>query len=534
MPLYSSLRAIVAPPSRSRGGSTAASPPADAGAARPVGPGALGDHENEQIRFPGEAEAAARIRRARGFRAAARDRAHDLALRSQRQHSLAHSTRLEAGQAPALFAALSDVCALLAFDEPIEIYQDAGSVNASMCAAEQGPLLTLEGPVLELLGPLELRGLLCHELAHYICHSGPRSPFRDEAMVALAWRAAAPTTPEEDRLLRLGCSLSVAQEITADRFELLATRDLGTYLTAALKLGTELSDAVLRHDPEVLLRQAREALSASVGAVDQSTSHPERHVRVRAAELFWESDLFHALTGKGPNARPLAEANAEIARLLTGWTPQGAASIDQARFEHFLLAAASAIASADGAFRKDERAFLARTLPSAFTGRLLPRAEADAVMDAFAAEVLAADDARARVTTLNFLCGLVDADGRSRDAELLAIDVVGRALGARQLFRHELRCRYGFDPTDFVPGQEDDAEDAVREATPALLRYLDTVVLAGTRRTTLRKLLRLGGYGRRTLAAIERLRVVLDASGVVAEPELRAARPDDALVLTAE
>lgn len=528
MSLYSSLRALVEPATFRHGASDVPSSPLSG-----VG-SALPSEVIERVRFTGEREVAAKLRRVKGFRATARARANDLALRSQRQRRLSHSTRLEPRQAPQLFSALYDVSGVLGLQEQVEVYQDAGAVNASMCAAERGPLLTLEGPVLELLGPIELRGLLAHEVAHYVCHSGPSAPFRDEAQVAHAWRSETPSSEAQERRLRLACALSVAQEITADRFELLLTGDLGAYLTTALKLGTELSDAVLRHDPEVLLRQAREALSSSHGAVDQETSHPERHVRVRAAELFFESDLFRELTGLGTGERSLTSVNAEIERLLTGWAPQGASSIDQGSFERFLLAAGSAIASADGVFCKDERAFLSRTLPLAFNGRLLPREESDALMDAFAEQVRASNDVRARVTTLNFLCGLVDADGRSRDVELLAIDVVGRALGARELFRHELRARYGFDPVESVLGQDEDDEDAVREATPALLRYLDTVVVAGERRTSLRKLLRLGAYGRRTLAALERLGAVLDASGVVAEPSLRAAPLDGALLLRAE
>jgi hypothetical protein len=523
--LYSSLRAIVT------AGRLPVASPIGAGAGR-----ALTPEDIERVRYPGEHEAAHRLRKVKGFRQTLKDDERFLTLHSQRHSALSDRVRLEPSSAPALFEALDQARALFGMQQSFEVYQDLGAVNASMIASDRGPLLTLQGPVLEVFSPPELRGLLGHELAHFVCHSGPDAPYRQENRVSLEWAACTPIEDDEREKLLTACALSVAQEVTADRFELLINGSLETYLTATLKFSTELGDAVLRHDPEVLLRQVRDALKESVGDVDRSSTHPERHLRVRAAEIFTETDLFRELTGRGPGTRPIAEANEEISRVLSGWVSQGATSIDQQQFERFLLATATAIAGADGKVRREERAFLARTLPHAWRGKLLPAAEAEALTDTFAAEVRRSGDTRARITTLNFLCGLVDSDGRCQQVELMAIDAVGRALGARDLFRYELGLRYfDFDPTAYVEGKDDrEAEEAVREAKQSLLRYLDTVVVAGQRRTTLRRLLALGGHRRRSLRALSDLVAVLDASGINPARPLRELRLDEPVVLKAD
>lgn len=488
----------------------------------------------EGIRYPGEVEAAKRLRKLKGFSRTLRTVEMDMALHPAWRRKLDEALRLDPESAPSLFAALADVCDLLGFDGKIEAYQDIGDINATMTSTDRGAMLTLEGPVLEIMAPQELRGLLGHELAHYLCHSGPGARFRPETRVALDWRGKYEENEDDRAQILAASALLVAEEITSDRFEVLVCQDLDTYLRTSLKFSTELQDTVVRHDPKVLLRQAREALEGSVGRVDRRASHPERHLRVRAAELFFESDLFRQLTGIGAGLRPIADVNEEIAQLLVGWVPRGADRIYQERFERFLLAAARAIVSADGVFRPEERRYLARALPTAWRGRLPTDEEAEKMVDDFAEELRVLGDQRALLTTLNFLCGAVEADGRVEDTELRAIDMLGRALGAKELFRHELRERFRFDPKRSRHEARGMREDAVRDASPCLLRFLDTVIVARKRRTTLSRLLSLGGYRDTSELSRKKLAAVLDASGLVASAPLRRVKLRAPLSLATE
>jgi tellurite resistance protein len=488
----------------------------------------------EKVRFPGEDEAAERLRRCKGFRRTLKEIALRRTLRSPRRRRLEDSVLLDEKAAPELFAALAEVRKILQFPWEIEVFQGLGEINAAMSDGAQRAILTLEGPVLEILTGKELRGLLGHELAHYLCHSGPEARLREETQVALAWQGQYELDEEERAQAIAASSLLVAQEITSDRFELLASRSLEAYLRTSLKFSTELHDRVLHHEPRLLLRQAREALDDGVGDRDRRASHPERYIRVRAAELFAGSDLFRRLTGEGAGKRSLASVNEEILRLLAGWVPRGADRIDQARFERFLLATAAAIVSADGVFNKEERRYLSRALPLSWRGKLPAEKEADSLMEEFSRELRASGDQRALVTTLNFLCGVVEADGRAEDEELRAIDEVGRSLGARELFRHELKERFDYDPRGGRSSRKQAAQNAVLDADPRLLRYLDTVVLAGQRRTTAGRLLSLGGYPDASGKSLENLAVILDASGLVVSPAPVGWKRTTAVVLRRE
>jgi hypothetical protein len=499
---------------------------APAGApAEPLGPEGV-----ELLRFRMEAGAARRLRGTRGFRATLRSLSLDEQLRPPRQALVAGAMRLWPGHAPrALVGALEGVSRALGLEGRVEVYQAPGPPGAWVVPDGNTALVALGGALLSMLDHDELAGMLGHALGGYALHGAPGAPGRGEVRVAACWQQRAPSGDQEPERLR-AAALLVATEISADRIGLLCAGGLEAYVSAWLKRGTEVSERVLRHDPAAYLLQVREALAESTGARRRGGSHPERHVRVRAAELFAESDLYRALSGQGPGRRPIAEVDAEIGRLLAGWVPRGASTIEQARFEQFLLAAGAAIASADGEFCRQEREFLELTLPLAFRGRLPCPAEADRVLDGFAAEIKRGGDQRARVSTLNFLCGLVDADGRAKECELAAIDEVGRALGARGMFRRELARRYGFDPRAYTPGQAGRPRVPRREVPPPLLRYLKTVEISGERALPLRKLLRLAGAARRSPRALERLGAVLLARGISVSEDL-AAMPLDAPVV---
>lgn len=430
--------------------------------------------------------------------------------------------RLVPGSPPeALTQALAAVRARLGLRCEVEVYHSAGPPGARVMAEGNTALLSLSGPVFSLLEPSELAGLLGHALGDFALHLAPGAPFRDAVRVARLWSMSEASGLEEPKRLR-AAALLVACELSADRAGLLCAGGLRPYARAWLKLGTELGDEVLRHDVEAYLEQVREALEESTGAKHRGVVHAERHVRVRAAELFAGSKLFRALLHRRSRGRGIDEVNAETGRLLAGWVPRGASSIEPERFQHFLLAAATAVASADGTFCMQEREFLSMTLPQAFRGRLPSPDEASRALDGFAKMLRSTSDERAMLSTLHLLCGLVDADGHARACELAAIDAVGKAIGARELFRRELAARYGFDPRAYSPGLSDKPRVPRKRVPPQLLRYLSTVELVGSRSIALRKLLRLSGAPRRTPRAMARLETLLSARDIEASPALSA------------
>jgi hypothetical protein len=479
----------------------------------------------EQIRFPGEVSAARALRKTRGFGDESRRLALEEQLRpSTRRTASEGMLRDEPGE---LRTIAREVAALVGIGGPLEIYQHNGALRAWVTGQGTTTRVHLGGPGLGVLSAPELRVMLGEALGTWMLHLAEGAPEREAIRVARGWRAVRVAAARDTRAIRAG-RLLTACEISADRLALVAAGGLEPYLTAEMKQGTDLGNEALRFEPAAFLAQIREALAESVGQLGRAPSRLDLFIRIRAAELFAASDAFHAITGWGQGDRPLAEVNQEVARLLAGWVPRWSERLPREQFERFLLAAGCAIAAADGRFSREEQEYLALMLPGVWRGKLLGAEEASRAMEEGAAEIRRLGDTRAQGTTLTFLCGLVDADGRVFDAELAAIDLVGRALGAKELFRSEIYARYEFDPALYSPGAGAGPRRVSVPIGVPLERYLTTVALVGERQVTPRRLLRLGGFPRRTPKVVEAVQRALDRLGLEAS-RLEHASLDEAL-----
>ena len=467
----------------------------------------------ERLRFPGEASAARALRKTRGFGEASRG----LLLAEQLRPSTRRTTsegmrRDEGGEVRSI---VDEVAALVGVSGTVEIYQHNGDLRAWV-TGEPGITRVHLGGELGMLSAPELRVMLGEALGTWKLHLAEDAPELAAIRVARSWRSFVYTVARDTRAIRSG-RLLTACEISADRLALVAAGGLEAYLTAEMKQATSLSKEAMHYEPAVFLAQVREALEESIGETSRAPTQLRRFVRIRAAQLFAASEAFHALTGWGRGEKTLDEVNLEVARLLVGWVPRWSERLPREDFEQFLLAAGGAIAAADGQFAREEQEYLALMLPGVWRGRLLGAEEAARAMEEGAAAIRQLGDTRAQVTTLTFLCGLVDSDGRIFDAELAAIDLVGRALGARELFRDQLQARYEFDPALYTPGTGGTSPRAAAPVGVPLERYLTTVALVGERQVTPRRILRLGGFPRRTPKVVEAVRRALARYGLEAK-----------------
>lgn len=109
----------------------------------------------------------------------------------------------------------------------------------------------------------------------------------------------------------------MATELTADRFELLATRDLAASLRLDM-ISVAGLDSALQWDTDAYLVESRALVDALLADGDTviGTSHPEHSARAWAAWLFSETDVYRDLTGYGPAARSLGDVDALLSRLL--------------------------------------------------------------------------------------------------------------------------------------------------------------------------------------------------------------------------
>lgn len=216
---------------------------------------------------------------------------------SLRLDLLKQTYRLEPGAYPELFAALADAKTRLGLEAPVTIYQSQRNqqLNAALLYLPGEAHIVLEGGLLQLLTPAELRAVLGHELAHYLLwhEAGGRMLLADRIAHAMAADPRAePSHVESTRLMRL------YTEIYADRGALQVTGDPAVVVSTLVKIQTGLAQV----DPASYIRQAEEIFAkAKVNTTE--LSHPEAFIRARALMLWAEG---------APNV------DVEIARMIEG------------------------------------------------------------------------------------------------------------------------------------------------------------------------------------------------------------------------
>jgi len=256
---------------------------------------------------------------------------------------LSSQLRLTAVLAPRLRSLLDEVCALLEFTEPIDLFvAPSADVNAfalhSLCEGTPHAV-SLTSALVERMDDDELRFVLGHEVGH-LYHQHYRAAL-------LPWHAYGEDDEGDSRMppllqRRLGSWERLA-ELSADRAGFLAAGcRLAAAVSAFFKMASGLGPEHLRFDIEAFLAQLEQIQKMQRKDVMAQYSHPVTPVRVRALQLFHEAGAGTAT----PEARAAAdEAVAALAKLMDAEVsePLPAAARD------FLLSAGLLAACAGGA-----------------------------------------------------------------------------------------------------------------------------------------------------------------------------------------
>jgi len=192
--------------------------------------------------------------------------------------------RLEAEAHPEVFREIEAACAALRIDAKVFVYQaqQATEPNAAVCHLRDEVHVIFSGPILSLLTPDELRGVIGHELAHYCIWKmeGGRFHLAERILESSAAHPAAqPVHARSARLWRL------ATELLADRGAYLATGCLEAAVEGLVKTTTGLAQVSAKN----YLAQAKEIFSKSRPKTDQ-LSHPETFMRARVLQLWVDKD----------------------------------------------------------------------------------------------------------------------------------------------------------------------------------------------------------------------------------------------------
>jgi len=157
-------------------------------------------------------------------------------------------------------------------------------------------VIEINAGVIECLSPEELTYVIGHELGHYILPIRSISVRRN--------RHTFPASHEDARISR-------ENELTMDRFGLLACGDFKHAGSAILKMQSGLSSRHIRSDLAAFIQNSRLAIEVEPGEDEIGSSHPPEFVRLRALNAFVMSDEFRKALGK-EGGQPIAEINEGI------------------------------------------------------------------------------------------------------------------------------------------------------------------------------------------------------------------------------
>ncbi|HEX7602211.1 MAG TPA: hypothetical protein VF316_11425 [Polyangiaceae bacterium] len=224
-----------------------------------------------------------------------------------RRELLSTALLLTDTMAPEAYAAARDAMAALGVEDTIELFQsDSRGMDTARLALCGNPVgVEFMGGYLGCLDRGGLLAVLGHEIGHCLAHSGTPK---------FAWALSASQTANTPNKR----AYSMAAEFTADRFGLLACRDLAAALRLEMRSAAGRSAASLRFDTESYLKQCRFVAEDIIarGGMAQGWTHPEHCVRGYAEWLFSEADLYASITGVGPGSRSIEEVNAVLQALL--------------------------------------------------------------------------------------------------------------------------------------------------------------------------------------------------------------------------
>ncbi len=444
-----------------------------------------------------------------------------------RRRLLAQSLLLSEGMAPAVYALARECAERFGIAAPIELYQADGAENAAMHLLDSPVLLEVQGKLLALLDDGALSALLGHELGHYLAHGldGPHAPLIGALTAIFTKQGVA-----EDVLVT-ALRYSMARELTADRFGLLACGDLDAALRLEMVVVTGLSSDTLTWDTQAYLAQSRALIEETLaqGETTQISTHPEHSLRAYALWLFSETDLFRALTGKGPGSRSVAEVDAVLMRILGAPSVQlGMAELldePPPEMHECALAACVLMAFADGEMHDSELEAIERVF-APLLGHWRELLDPDTALARFQALAPLVINAGPKMQRALFvlLTHVLAADGEAHEGEVEVLLGIGSALGCLSLYRELLRPvldHFGLEPELLTGlGRVIPMPARVAEAKEALRVYVEETARRGSGRVTLRRLLRLMGEQSANAQVLDEIQRGLTRADLLCEPAL--------------
>jgi hypothetical protein len=263
----------------------------------------MGGIDVERIRVPGERVVLAALKRDYPF---VFQNYRPQAPEQKRRELMSRALLLTDTMAPEVYARARVAMRALALDDEIEIFQCEGRQDNARPVLYGRPIgIEFIGAYLSNLDGPAMTCVFGHEIGHCLAHMS-----HPEYGCAL-WGFGYPAKAAQK-------TYSMAAEFTADRFGLLACRDMAAVLRVEMYGAAGRPTSAIHFDTDAYLTQCRSVAEDTLarGVTAFGTSHPEHYIRGYAEWLFSESDLYAEITGQGPGSRSIDEVNAVVTRLL--------------------------------------------------------------------------------------------------------------------------------------------------------------------------------------------------------------------------
>lgn len=196
--------------------------------------------------------------------------------------------RVDRETQPQLYEVVESVAAELGIVAPATVYQAQNPVglNAALVYVPGEIHLVLHGPIASQLTPLELRGLVGHELSHYLLFRQANGQHWTTHRFLYALSHDRHVHQAHLASLRL---LLLYDEIFCDRGSFQVTQDVRAVVSMLVKVHT----GVTQVSADGFLKQADEVFAQGPTAT-RELDHPEAFIRARAVRLWAEQ-------GRGAN-----------------------------------------------------------------------------------------------------------------------------------------------------------------------------------------------------------------------------------------